>query len=318
MQRTAASRTQSHNPSLGIIAILFLDHPAVERLLSLPDLIAELRNALRAFSAGEVVQPVRTILPVEHHRGFFGLMPAYAGSLGAKLVTFYPENRGIPTHHALIVLFRPETGEPIAVMDGTYITEVRTAAVSAIATDLLARGDARTLCLLGSGVQARSHLEALRLVRTFSEVRVWSPRHAAGFARQHGVLACPTAEAAVRGADVIVVATSSKEPVLEGRWVGPGAHINAVGACRPDWRELDDAVLHRARLYVDSEAAARVESGDIIAAQAPVIELGAVLATPELGGRDPAEITLFKSLGLAIEDLAAASLVYRKALQQGG
>lgn len=259
---------------------------------------------------------MRSILPVDEHQGFFGLMPAYADALGAKLVTFYPKNQGVPTHHALIVLFRPETGEPLAVLDGTYITEVRTAAVSAIATDLLAQPEAHTLCLLGSGVQARSHLAALGLVRRFREVRVWSPRHAAAFAQAHGVRACATAEEAVRGADVVVVATSSREPVLQGEWVSPGAHINAVGACRPDWRELDDAVLGRARLYVDSRAAAAVESGDIIAARAPVTELGEVIATPALGRHGPGEITLFKSLGLAIEDLVSADLVYQSALRE--
>lgn len=244
-------------------------------------------------------------------------MPAWADALGAKLVTFYPNNQGVPTHHALIVLFQPETGEPLAVLDGTYITEVRTAAVSAIATDLLARPDAGTLCLLGSGVQARSHLAALSLGRRFREVRVWSPRNAAAFARTHGVRACATAEEAVRGADIIVVATSSKEPVLRGEWVTPGAHMNAVGACRPDWRELDDSVLGRARLYVDSRAAAAVESGDIIAARAPVTELGELIAAPALGRDGPGDITLFKSLGLAIEDLVAADLVYQAALREG-
>lgn len=296
--------------------MLVLDAPAVQRLLSLPDLLAKLRLALRAFSAGEVVQPVRTVLPVEAHRGYFGLMPAYAGALGAKLVTFYPDNRDVPTHHALIVLFRPETGEPLAVMDGTWITEVRTAAVSAIASDLLARRDARVLCLLGSGVQARSHLEALRLVRSFGEVRVFSPRNAAAFAREHGLHACATAEEAVRGADVIVVATSAKQPALEGRWLAPGTHINAVGACRPDWRELDDAVLRHSRIFVDSEKAAAVESGDIIAANAPVTELGALIADSRLGRQGESEVTLFKSLGLAVEDLVAASMVYEAACRE--
>jgi thiomorpholine-carboxylate dehydrogenase len=298
--------------------ILFLDLADVRRLLLLPDLIAALRPALAGFSSGEVLQPVRTILPIEPHQGFFGLMPAFAGALGAKLVTFYPQNRGIPTHHALIALFRPETGEPLAVMDGTLITEVRTAAVSAIATDLLARPESRVLCLLGSGVQARSHLEALRLVRPFAEVRVWSPRNAAAFAQEHQVQAAPTAEAAVDGADVIVVATSSSKPALRGEWVAVGAHINAVGACRPDWRELDDTTLARSRLYVDSEAAALVESGDMISANRPMTEIGALLSNPGLGRSDPGEITLFKSLGLAIEDLVAATLVYRQAARERG
>ena len=294
--------------------ILVLDEADVRRHLNLPELIAALSPALAAFSAGEAVQPVRLVMPVAAHRGYFGAMPAYTGALGAKLVTFYPENRGVPTHHALIALFRPETGEPIAVMDGRLITEFRTAAVSAIATDLLARREATTLCLLGAGVQAASHLEALRLVRPFTEVRVWSPRHAAGFAAQHGVTAAASAEAAVRGADVVVVATSSSVPVLDGEWLAAGAHVNAIGACRPDWRELDDATLRRARLVVDSRAAALVESGDVMAAPGIAAELGEVIADPTLGRTDPRQVTLFKSLGLAVEDVVAADLVYRAAL----
>jgi len=298
--------------------ILVLDDAAVRRHLHLPELIAALRPALAAFTAGQAVQPVRLVMPVAAHRGFFGAMPAYTGALGAKLVTFYPANTGVPTHHALVALFRPETGEPLAVMDGRLITELRTAAVSAIATDLLARPEARTLCLLGAGVQAASHLEALRLVRRFEVVRVWSPHRAAAFAAAHGVTATATAEAAIRGADVIVVATDSAVPVLDGSWLAEGAHLNAVGACRPDWRELDDATLQRARLVVDSRAAALVESGDVRAAPGIAAELGEVIANPELGRTDPRQVTLFKSLGLAVEDVVAADLVYRAALAERG
>lgn len=274
--------------------------------------------ALAAFSAGKFVQPVRIMVPVDAHSGFLAAMPAYTGALGAKLVTFFPENEGVPTHHALILLFRPETGEPLAVMDGRLITELRTAAVSAIATRLLAREDATTLGILGSGVQAVSHLEALRLVRRFAEVRVWSPRHAADFAARHGVVAAGSAEAAVRGADVVVVATSSRAPVLKGDWLAPGAHVNAVGACRPDWRELDDATLRRARLFVDSREAALKESGDVIAAPAVAAELGEVVATPAIGRTEANQVTVFKSLGLAIEDVVAADIVYRAALREPG
>lgn len=270
-------------------------------------------RALADFSAGRSVQPVRLVMPVAEHRGFFGAMPAYTGALGAKLVAFYPDNAGVPTHHALIVLFQPETGAPVAVLDGRLITEVRTAAVSAVATDLLARRDVNILGILGSGVQAASHLEALRLVRRFDAVRVWSPRNAARFAETHGVTAVGTAEEAVRGADVVVVATSARTPVLQGTWLAPGCHVNAVGACRPDWRELDDATLRRARLFVDSREAARVESGDMIAAPAIAAELGEVVTTPALGRQDDRQITLFKSLGLAIEDVVAADLVHRAA-----
>jgi ornithine cyclodeaminase/alanine dehydrogenase-like protein (mu-crystallin family) len=183
------------------------------------------------------------VLPVADHNGFFGVMPAYNGALGAKVVTFYPQNKDVHTHHGMILLFRPETGEPIAVMDGRLITEMRTAAASAVATDLLARRDTGVLAIIGSGVQAASHLEALSIVRKFNKVRVWSPRNAKAFAETLGVQAASTAEEAVRGADVIVVATSSMTPVLEGKWLSPGAHINAVGANRPTWRELDDDAL---------------------------------------------------------------------------
>jgi ornithine cyclodeaminase/alanine dehydrogenase-like protein (mu-crystallin family) len=210
----------------------------------------------------------------------------------------------------VIVLFRPETGEPLAMMDGRLITEMRTAAASAVATQHLARAEARVLAILGSGVQAHSHLEALRLVRSFSEVRVWSPRNAGAFAERHGVTATATPEEAVRGADVVVVAVNSQVPVLLGRWLSPGTHVNAIGATRPDWRELDDEVLARARLYVDSRDAATKESGDVIAARAVVAEIGAVVAGVPPGRGSAEEITLFKSVGVAVEDVATAALVY--------
>ena len=257
---------------------------------------------------------MRLVLPVSEHNGFFGVMPASGGALGAKLVTFYPNNQGVPTHHAMILLFRPETGEPLVTMDGRLITEMRTAAASAVATDALARGDASVLALLGSGVQARSHLEALRLVREFREVRVWSPRNSREFARQFNISASASAEEAVRGADVIVVATAATTPVLLGEWLSPGAHINAVGATRPNWRELDDEVLRKARIYVDSREAAMKESGDIIAAGHVFAEIGEVLAGSKSGRESDEEITLFKSVGVAVEDIVAADLVYRKKL----
>jgi alanine dehydrogenase len=295
-----------------------LDEGAVGRLLRMGEVIPAMEKALADFSGGKVVQPVRTMLPVAEHQGFLGLMPAYTGSaLGAKLVAFYPRNTEVPTHHATILLFEPGTGEPLVTMDGRLITEVRTAAVSAVATDRLAKHDASVLALIGSGVQARSHLEALRLVRDFREVRVWSPRHARAFAEEHGVVAAASAEEAVRGADVVVTATTSQTPVLFGEWLLPGAHVNAVGAARPDWRELDDGVLSRARVYVDSRKAAMKESGDVIAAGEVVAEIGEVAAGTGPGRRSAEEVTLFKSLGLAVEDMATAELVYRKALSGG-
>jgi ornithine cyclodeaminase/alanine dehydrogenase-like protein (mu-crystallin family) len=297
--------------------MIVLDERAVQRLLRFQDLIPAMARALADLSAGRVVQPVRAVLPVAPHQGFFGVMPAYAGALGAKLVTFYPHNEGIPTHHAVIVLFRPDTGAPLAMMDGRLITEMRTAAASAVATQQLARADASVLAILGSGVQAHSHLEALRLVRSFSEVRVWSPRNARAFAEGHGVTATATPEEAVRGADVVVVAVSSRVPVLFGRWLSPGMHVNAIGATRPDWRELDDEVLARARLYVDSREAATKESGDVMAAREVVAEIGEVLSGAHSGRRSADDITLFKSVGVAVEDVAAAALVHEKFLQSG-
>ncbi len=291
-----------------------LDEQAVRRLLRMDEVIPAMERALTDFSSGRVVQPVRSILAVAEHRGFLGLMPAYAGALGVKLVTFYPDNRETPTHHATIMLFKPETGEPLVTMDGRLITEVRTAAVSAVATRLLARREASVLAILGSGVQARSHLEALRLVSHFRDVRVFSPHGARAFAQEFRVRAAGSAEEAVRGADVVVTATTSRTPVLSGAWLAPGTHINAVGAPRPDWRELDDEAVRHARVYVDSREAAARESGDVIAAGDIFAELGEVAAGTRPGRRSPDEITLFKSVGLAVEDVITADLVYRKAL----
>ena len=292
--------------------MLYLDEEDVRAHLRMEELIPAMAEALRDLSAGKVQQPLRQVLSVTEHQGFFGVMPAYGGGLGAKLVTFFPNNEGLPTHHAMIVLFRPETGEPLVVMDGRLITEMRTAAASAVATDLLARREVAVLAILGSGVQAQSHLEALRVVRQFRQVRVWSPRHAVQFAQRFNVTATDSAEAAVRGADVIVVATSATTPLLKGEWLSSGAHVNAVGATRPNWRELDDEVLRRARLYVESREAASKESGDVIAAGEIFAEIGEIVAGKKAGRQTEDEITLYKSVGVAVEDIAAASLVYRK------
>jgi ornithine cyclodeaminase/alanine dehydrogenase-like protein (mu-crystallin family) len=291
--------------------VVILDERAVQRLLRYEDLIPVIERALADLSAGRVVQPVRVVVPVAPHQGFLGVMPAFAGALGVKLVTFYPHNEGTHTHHAVIALFRPETGEPLTMMDGRLITEMRTAAASAVATQWLARPETSVLAILGSGVQAKSHLEALRLVRSFTEVRVWSPRHATTFAERHGVKAAATAADAVRGADVIVVATSAQTPVLHGRWLSPGTHVNAVGATRPDWRELDDEVVTGARIYVDSREAATKESGDVMAAREVVAEIGEVVAGAQPGRRNATETTLFKSVGVGVEDVATAALVYQ-------
>ena len=290
---------------------IILNEDDVRRVLRMEDLIPAVAEALRDLSAGAVLQPLRTVLSISPHNGFLGVMPASGRALGAKLVTFYPQNKKVATHHAMILLFRPETGEPLAVMDGRLITEMRTAAVSAVATKLLARAETKILTILGSGVQARSHLEALRLVRSFAEVRVWSPRNAKRFAHEFNVRAVRSPEEAVHGADVIVVATSATSPVLRGEWLAPGTHINAVGATRPNWRELDDELLRRSTIYVESREPALKESGDLIAAGRGVIEIGEVIAGKQSGRKSEDQVTLFKSVGVAIEDIAAADLVLK-------
>ena len=293
--------------------MLILDEPAVRELLDMHALIPAMEQALQQLSAGAVVQPLRAFFPVPAHEGFFVCMPAAAGAqLGAKLVTLYPNNQGMPTHHAVVMLFRAETGEPLAVMDGRLITEMRTAAVSAAATRALARPESSVLAILGSGVQAQSHLQALRLVRPLREVRVWSPHRAADFARRFNVSLARSPREAVRGADVVVVATSAQTPVLHGAWLAPGTHVNAVGAPRPNWRELDDDVVCKARLFVESREAASRESGDVIAAGSIEAEIGEVIAGSRPGRTSADEITLFKSVGVAIEDLASAHLVYAR------
>src|SRR5205823_2144154 len=258
--------------------------------LTYEELIPAMERALAAFSAGEVIQPVRSVLTVEPGQRYLGVMPAVTHeAMGAKLVSFYPKNAGteVPTHMASIALFESATGRPLAFLDGRLITEMRTAAVSAAVTRHLAPGEAKVLALIGSGVQARAHLEALRHVRRFEEVRVWSPTpgHAQRFAADTGARALDP-EAAVRG-----------------------AHVNAVGAPRPDWRELDDDVMLGSTLIVDSREGALKESGDVILSGAPIFaEAGEVFANL----RRPAQgaTTVFKSLGLAVEDIATAQLVY--------
>src|SRR5437764_4926103 len=297
---------------------LFLNEEQVQEHLRMTELIPAMEKALIDFSASRVTQPVRSIISINPPGGFLGLMPALTpDGLGLKAVTFYPSNadREIPTHMATIFLVDPQTGTPLAIMDGRLITEMRTAAVSAAATKLLASPDAKVLAILGSGVQAHSHVEALQLVTKFQEVRVWSPgkEHAEQFAKEIGGTAM-SAEEAVRGADVIVTATNSKTPVLEGSWLKSGCHVNAIGACRPDWRELDDDAMTNV-VFVDSREGALKESGDVILSGSKIYaELGEVLA-----GKVPAranETTIFKSLGMAVEDIAAATLVYRSGIQR--
>jgi alanine dehydrogenase len=332
----------------------------VKAVLTMDDLVETMAAALRRFSTEEVTQPVRTVIPITGDDSFFALMPAYvragrnastaptgagqapeaagdAGSLGAKLVTVFSANagRGLPSHLASILLLDPETGALRALLDGRFITESRTAAVSAVSSRLLARDGAGSLAIIGSGVQARSHLEALSRVHHLRSVAVWSPNkaHRDQFvvdAASAGTKTAPPVKAvdhpgeAIVGADLIVLVTSSPTPVIENGWVMPGAHVMSVGACRPNQREMDPELVTRARLFVDSRAAALVESGDIVlgiqegrfGALHIVAEIGELLKGTS-GRRTQHEVTVFKSLGLAVEDVMAADLAYRRAVERG-
>jgi thiomorpholine-carboxylate dehydrogenase len=290
----------------------FLDEHQVRAHLEWDALIAAMENALIDFSAGRVQQPVRRFLTVDRYEGFFGVMPAVSDKvMGIKLVTFYPNNaaRGLPTHLAMIQLFAPDTGEALALIDGRLITEMRTAAVSAAATKVLAAPDAKVLAILGSGVQARAHVEALTRVRAFEEIRVWgrTRAHAERFAGEVGARAM-AAEDAVRGADVVVTATAATEPILNGAWLKSGAHVNAIGWRGHTSRELDDTAMAKV-VVVESREAAHDQCGDVILSGAEIYaELGEILA-----GDKPAraeQTTVFDSVGIAVEDIAAARLVY--------
>src|ERR1700733_9690639 len=298
---------------MGVSELLFLGEDQVRDVLSYDILIPAMRQALMDFSAGRVLQPVRTVMAVAEHRGWFALMPAvYGGVMGAKMVTFYPDNadHGKHTHMSMIQLFRADTGEPLAVMDGRLITEMRTAAVSAVAVDCLARRDAKVLGILGSGVQARSHVQALSRVRRFEEIRVWSrsEANAQRFADEVGARVTTAKEAA--GADVVLTLTSSPVPILQGRWLKQDAVVCAVGAVTPNRRELDDEAM-RGAVVVESREAALREPGDILLAKAQVTaEIGELLQGAAMDNKGRPMV--FKSVGIAIEDIATAKLVYEK------
>jgi ornithine cyclodeaminase len=317
---------------------LLLTERDVRAVLPMPDLITAMEGALAQFSAGAVRQPVRSVIEVGDDRAFFGIMPAAMSqppAVGAKLVTVFERNheRHLPSHLATVVLLDHETGALRAILDGRYITEARTGAVSAVSVKHLSRPDATILAVIGSGVQARSHVDAIRQVRTITQVRAWSPRadHRDAFVtyvrETIGVPAhaATSAADAVRGADIIVLATSSRTPVIDDADVAHGAHIAAFGACRPDHREMPTSLIARARVCVDSRAAARQEAGDLliplhegaIAEAHFTHELGDVIAGRAPGRADAKEVTIFKSLGMAVEDMVAADLAVARAQAMG-
>jgi ornithine cyclodeaminase len=301
---------------------LILSHDEVEELLTMEECIAVMEDALAALARGEVHNPLRQAIRAPGAPGLLGLMPGWrAGATpyyGLKEVCVFPENpkRGLDTHVGTVILHSGETGEPLAILNASAITAIRTAAVSAVATKLLAREDASVLAVLGGGVQAKSHLRAIPLVRNIKEVRLYS--------RSSGTVA--SAEEAVRGADIIVTATSSREAILQKEWIKPGAHINAVGSSIAAARELDGATIAATSLFVDRRESTVNESGDYLFAlqEGAIIgpehirgELGEILIGSARGRTSPDEITLFKSLGLAVEDLASAAYLYEKAKENG-
>jgi alanine dehydrogenase len=318
--------------------MLVLSQAVVERLLPMRECVEIMASTLATLARGDAVLPLRTVIRLPQTSNAFGVMPAYLGApktIGAKVVTVFPGNHGtdLDSHQGAVLLFDRENGRLVALLDATPITTIRTAAVSAVATRLLARENASALAIIGSGVQARAHIEAMCTVRPIASLRVWSrnsehARRLAEFARDRFHLdaaVSPTGADAVRAADIVCTVTSAASPVLLGEWLAPGTHVNAVGACTPNAREIDSAVVIRSRLYVDRRESALNEPGDIlvplnngeIAPEHVVAELGELLIGRGVGRRDAREITLFKSLGLAIEDLAAAAHVYDQAARTG-
>jgi ornithine cyclodeaminase len=318
--------------------MLILNQDEVTALLPMTDCIDVMASTLATLARGEAILPLRTVILIPQSTDAFAVMPAYLGApraVGAKVITVYPGNHGtaFDSHQGAVLLFDADTGSLAAVLDATPVTMIRTAAVSAVATRALARADATTLAIIGSGVQARAHIDAMCAVRPITTVRIWSrnAEHARALAEwaqdrfNLDALVSPTAGEAVYGADVVCTTTSAREPVLLGDWLSPGVHINAIGASQRSARELDSPAVVKSRLFVDRRESALKEPGDILVpledgdidAGHIVAEIGELLIGAKEGRRDPSEITLFKSLGLAIEDLAAAAYVHQQALRRG-
>ena len=320
--------------------LVVLDRHDVSRLLPMHECVDVMAGALASVARGNAILPLRPMIRLPDSPNIFALMPAYLGepkSVGVKVLTVFPVNHGTPidAHQGAVLLFEADHGRLLAILDATTVTAIRTAAVSALATRLLARDDAEELAILGAGTQGRMHLEAMTVVRPVRHVRVWSrtTEHARALARlarekfDLSAEVCSTPAHAVDSASIVCTTTAAATPVLEGTWLRPGAHVNAVGACIPTTRELDTEAVRRARLYVDRRESALAEPGDIlvplregaIGTDHIVAEIGELLIE---GGerfrrRNEDEVTLFKSLGLAVEDLAAAHHVYRKAQATG-
>ena len=315
------------------MAILVLNQAEVEELLDMEGCIEAMADILEALARGELFQPLRVIAFPPGESSAIGLMPAHrSGDQAAyslKTICLFPDNptRGLDAHQGTVTLFSGETGQVRALMNASAITAIRTAAVSGVATRLLAREDASELAIVGAGVQARSHIEAMRAVRPWTSIRVASrtAEHARALAEETGTEAVGSVEEAVRGADVVVTATNSSEPVVEHGWLKPGAHVNAVGSSVKTARELDTATMAACSLFVDRRESTLNEAGDyLFPAQEGAIgpdhiraEIGEILIGKHRGRTGPDELTVFKSLGLAVEDLAAAEYVVRRAQETG-
>lgn len=318
--------------------VLIVNQSEVGELLPMDECMDVMADALSALARGEAILPLRPVMRLPEKVGALGLMPGYLANIkamGLKAVSVFPGNHGTryDSHQGAVLLFETTHGQLLSVMDATSITAIRTAAVSGVATRLLARAGAQSLAILGSGTQARTHLGAMMEARGIKTVRVWSrnderaTRFAEIEAKRNGieVRAAATVEEAVAGADIICTTTAAPEPILKGEWISPGTHINAVGSSVPFTRELDSAAVKNARLYVDRRESTLNEAGDFLFAKQEgaideshiVGEIGEILLGIVEGRRTPGEITLFKSLGLGIEDLAAANHIYRKAVERG-
>ena len=318
--------------------MLLLSETDVQSLIDIEELISTLEQAQIQYSTGKAVMPVRLVVPLPQIQGRITSMPGFLDedkALGMKVVTYFQENpkHNLPTILATIMLFSAETGKMIAVMDGSYITGIRTACASAVATKALANADTPVLGILGAGVQARSHIQALTRVRKIERIKIYSPSGVSASAIKKdlapamkiAIEVAETAEDAVRDADLLVTGSTSTKPIIKSEWLKAGVHINAVGSHRPDHREIDGATIARAKVIVDSRAAIMAECGDILLAiKEKTIsenhihgEIGEVLAGIKAGRSGAAEVTLYKSVGIAIQDVATASLVYRKALERG-
>ncbi len=313
--------------------LLVLSHDDVKRLLPMGECIELMARTLADFARGRMWQPLRFVVRPPEEASLLGLMPAHrsepGASYGLKAVCIFPGNpaKGLDAHQGGVLLFDGETGQLRALLDGSAVTAVRTAAVSAVATRALARPDARELAILGAGVQARSHLEAMAELGRFERARVWSrtPEAVEAFVAEakapFPVEAAGSAEEAVRGADVVVTATSAREPIVSREWLAPGTHVNAVGSSISATRELDTETMAAAALFADARESMVNESGDyLMAGLGPEhirAELGEVLIGSAEGRRSDEELTVFKSLGLAVEDLAAAEHVYARAQAEG-